>query len=387
MNKKILSTIFFVLTTLVSISAQAQDYPDYVITVKGDSIPCRITDPLIGRGRYKDSTMPAAVRITADRIKEYYISDGKQLYRTVYINDDKIPEFLRVLENGTISLYQEIDKYYSSLYGPGPSTIENWLVGKNTDHVIYFKKSSFNFKGAGRGKRKAEFAALLADNKKVYDKFLADDDFSFNEIQNIVHLYNTGEPYDGTYNGIGHIFGRNYIITPKNDTVFCGIKNDYFSGNYIFKRSYADRYVTIDSTNAKEFFLARDTSHFVLTNEPGNSGKIFLKRLEKGRINLYQKIVMTNKPPVDGLQSFLYISKGDAPLTPIMSGMYFPRHFDVRKYVQLKVFFNAIADNPGLSVACENAFNVPEADKAEVMRSYIKSYNMVSLSNNETGKQ
>ena len=37
---------------------------------------------------------------------------------------------------------------------------------------------------------------LLSDNKAVYDKFIADDKVSLKQIRNIIHLYNTGKPYE-----------------------------------------------------------------------------------------------------------------------------------------------------------------------------------------------
>jgi len=321
------------------------------------------------------------------------MSAYNRLYRAVYIDNGKLPTYLPYAEKGKINLYYRVDTSSNKITQFGTNTttmsraVVRWFAGKDSADYVHDLNVVFLSATKTKKRMKSAFALLLKDNPQVLNKFITDDKYDFEEVEKIVHLYNTGEAYDGTYHGTEHYSGRSYLVTPKNDTVFCSIKNDYFTGKYMFKPTKSNDFTVIDSANAREFFSARDTAHFTLINVPGMPGKTFLKQLEKGKVNLYQKTDVSTTLTVKSLPSFLYISKGDAPLTPIMSGMYFPRHFDVRKYVQLKVFFNAIADNPGLSVACKNAFNVPEADKAEVMRSTIKSYNMVSLSNNETGKQ
>jgi hypothetical protein len=33
------------------------------------------------------------------------------------------------------------------------------------------------------------------DNKDVYDRFITEDKFTASQIENFIHVYNTGEPY------------------------------------------------------------------------------------------------------------------------------------------------------------------------------------------------
>ena len=47
--------------------------------------------------------------------------------------------------------------------------------------------------------------------------------FGFNDIRNIVHLYNTGEQYNEDFGAV-NLNGVDYIITQKNDTIRCRIK-------------------------------------------------------------------------------------------------------------------------------------------------------------------
>ncbi|HAL82682.1 MAG TPA: hypothetical protein DCO83_10955 [Mucilaginibacter sp.] len=99
---------------------------------------------------------------------------------------------MTVVESGKINLYELITSTTS--YGANgtmySSSNTGWYVSKGTDTAILIKGTLL-----ARQKRKNEFADLLADNKTVYDKYMADDKFGFDEIRNLVHLYNTGEPY------------------------------------------------------------------------------------------------------------------------------------------------------------------------------------------------
>ena len=381
--KKIQLIVFFTLTVLLSINARAQQYPDYVITVKGDSIPCIITSPSFSMSRYQDSTMAVSEKITPDRIKEYYISSLAELHHAVYIEADKLPTYLTCAEKGRINLY-----YYLQTVSVGKSTmtVVKWFAGKDwADHADDFNVALLS-ETKTKKQRKSAFTLLLKDNPRVLNKFITDDDFSFEYIVKIVRLYNTGERYDETYNAARPFSVRNYIITQKNDTVFCRIKNDYFTGKYMFKPSGEENFITIDSAHAREFFYARDTSHFALVNEPGLPGKTFLKQLEKGRVNMYQKTLISDDLVLKELQSSLYISKGDGPLILISSRANSARKFEI-KYAQLKIFFDDIADNAGLLSSCKKALDRSEMNKDEVIRYFIQSYNDLYLANNKPRQQ
>lgn len=184
--KLLLSTLVF---TVITVNIKAQDY---VITVKGDSIPCRISAPLIGKMKYKVDSMGESKKIKPDEIREYYIARKNDRERAVYKDSTGRPWFMTVIEKGRISLYQVITIYYHN--GLTTSSTE-WYVGKGSDYVSDLKTSSL-FSLKSKRKRKDIFAEMLKDNKAVYDKYMADDKFSFKQIRNLVHLYNTGQPLD-----------------------------------------------------------------------------------------------------------------------------------------------------------------------------------------------
>ncbi|WP_342645220.1 hypothetical protein [Mucilaginibacter sp. CSA2-8R] len=45
-----------------------------------------------------------------------------------------------------------------------------------------------------RKERKSELVQMLADNPAVLEQFYKDEIFTFKELRNIIHLYNTGQP-------------------------------------------------------------------------------------------------------------------------------------------------------------------------------------------------
>lgn len=157
---------------------------DYVITVKGDTLKCSISFPLIGPSKYK---VPGGESEKLDhaKIKEYYITRKDLLKRVVFMGDKTKSDFLEVVENGSISLYKIV-------YNNGKTSTVEWYVGKASDRVSALKTSGL-FLGKSRKDRKDDFAEMLQDKPEVYNKYMAENKFSFNAIQNLVHLYNTGK--------------------------------------------------------------------------------------------------------------------------------------------------------------------------------------------------
>jgi hypothetical protein len=376
-----------------------------VITVNGDSIRCLLS---AGGTEYTDSATAVVEKIKSDRIKEFYDNEQRRLCGAVYINDKKSTiYYLAYAEKGTINLYYYYTDgsrypgwptyvsphvYNGTHYGRGAFGLGVtgraqiiWYVGKGSDNHVQDLNGPVSFSTKSRKEKKEDFALLLKDNPEVYNKFLTPEYYNLDHIQEIVHLYNTGERYDGTSDGAPLIPDRSYIITQKNDTVFCRIRNDYFTGKYMFKLAKQDNFNVIDSANAREFFYARDTSHFALVNEPGVPNKVFLKQLEKGKVNFYQKTQLSNDLVKKELQSSLYISKGDGLLILISTRANSARKFEI-KSAQLNVFFNTIADNKDLLSSCKKALDASDMTKDEVIRFFIQNYNSLYLADSNTGR-
>jgi hypothetical protein len=200
MKKISTSAFMLIVLCLFTTSAIAQN-TDYVITVQGDTLACKITElGWVHNGNYKTAQMKSKKQILLKEIKEYYVSKHNVIYRKVYKRADKpnAAEYLTVLENGKINLYEEIyytpDMHQNSFKYDNSST--RWYIAKGSDTVKVLKNSDLSlatlfFKS--KEKRKGDFEQMIMDNKEVYDKYLADDKFSFKQIRTLIHLYNTGE--------------------------------------------------------------------------------------------------------------------------------------------------------------------------------------------------
>lgn len=186
MKNLITKASLFIIAITLAFNANAQS--DYVITVKGDSIACKVSTPLIGSVKYKDATMSESEKIKPDEIKEYYIARKNILHRSVFSDSSSKPVFMTVVEKGKISLFEMV---YTTYNGVTSTSTTAWYVSKGSDYVSDLKTSSL-FMGKARQKRKDDFAEMIMDNKDVYNKYKTDDKFTFNQIKNLVHLYNTG---------------------------------------------------------------------------------------------------------------------------------------------------------------------------------------------------
>jgi hypothetical protein len=189
---KILITKAIICITAITLTFNAKAQTDYVITVKGDSIACKVSTPLIGGPKYKSDAMNKSEKIKPDEIKEYFIARKNLLTRSVFVDDAPDSQFLTVIEKGKISLFELVNSVYN---GMSTTTTTTWYAGKGTDHVSALKTSALFF-NKGRQQRRDNFAEMVADNKDVYDKYKAEDKFSFKQIRNLVHLYNTGKPFE-----------------------------------------------------------------------------------------------------------------------------------------------------------------------------------------------
>ncbi|NHA03900.1 hypothetical protein G7092_08840 [Mucilaginibacter sp. HC2] len=182
--KKAATCIIAVLFTL-GVKAQNQDY---IITTKGDSIPCTIKIPLItcGDGNYKTSANGPSVKIKPDEVKEYYISKKNSLYRSVIKEGKTKPEFLLVLETGKISLYEETtDVYVNNTV----TKVTKWYVTKGSDIAQPLKTDDLVM-SKSKKQRKGEFTTLISDNDAVYAQYTSENKFSFKRIRNLVQQYN-----------------------------------------------------------------------------------------------------------------------------------------------------------------------------------------------------
>jgi len=195
MNLK--KSIVFGLLALLTIHVKAQSN-DYVITTSNDTLNCKISISFFTKNySYKLSQEGKSIKIKPTEIKEYYLSNKKDLFMAFYLEKKDKPEYFKVLEKGKILLVEQVtSQTFAGPMGTAPTTYTNqeWFITKGTDTVKELKHNSIKFTGESRNSRKSNFEEMIADNATVLDKYKTEDKFSFKQLRNLVHLYNTGEP-------------------------------------------------------------------------------------------------------------------------------------------------------------------------------------------------
>lgn len=177
-------TLILTIISLTKINAQERDY---LITNKGDTIFRKISLPFLGSPSYKETdSSRETIKIKPDSVKEYFVARKNLLQRSVHKPDNDKPMFFHVIEKGKIYLYEVV-------YNNNRTSTTLWYVSKGDDIVQEIKTSDWFVLGKSKKARKDVLAGMLYDNKEVYNKFVADDSFSFDQIRNLVHLYNTGQ--------------------------------------------------------------------------------------------------------------------------------------------------------------------------------------------------
>lgn len=175
-----------------SLAAIAQNN-DRVITVKNDTIPCKIIlKRLFGTYKYTTTDSSNAIKIDKDNVTEFYSADKKIWFRKIYASKGTFIAhdlMMKVLERGKISLYEtwvRVNGVTNTL----------WYATKNSDTGIYIKTDAMAII-SGTRKGKKIFITYLADNKPIQEKYIADDNPEIDEIRRLVHWYNTGEQISG----------------------------------------------------------------------------------------------------------------------------------------------------------------------------------------------
>ena len=371
---KVFITNALIFITAITLTFNANAQSDYVITVKGDTIYCKISSPIFGDLKYQGAAMSESKGISFYEIKEYYIAKDKILNRAVYLPEHRLPQFMTVLESGKINLYEQTINYTQVSSAPGgmsySTSSTEWFVGKGTDTVKGLKYDDLTLTPSFKSKksRKNDFAEMLKDNKTVYDKFNADDKFSGGEIRNLIHLYNSGlynivQAYEPPQ--------KDYVITKNKGTIFCEIEPATFSTPARYKADPKDRFAKIDTT-ITEYFLANNSSIYVLKTLPKNKRPEVIKCLVEGRINLYAYSL--NNASKDS-EASLYANKGPGDLVQIKHSF---KHADND---DKKAFADLISDDPGLS---EKFKNLPY-DFASVL-DCVKMYNSAHSTNDKPTK-
>lgn len=190
------SAILLVLFSATHLFAQ-----DYMITKNGDTIKCSITGPSTwGFYKYKTAENAEAAKIRTSEVKEFYMAEKKTLTHVVFIKKKKyvMSLFMPVVEKGKINLYEVTTgayMYYGATGTSSYNTTKVCYISKGTDTVSELKTNVI-FNSEFRQSSEDKFAEMIKDNAAVYNTYITNNEFSFKELRNLIHMYNTGLPYE-----------------------------------------------------------------------------------------------------------------------------------------------------------------------------------------------
>ncbi|HVW14179.1 MAG TPA: hypothetical protein VHB54_10160 [Mucilaginibacter sp.] len=190
-NRAIFIALILLSIPFCSVFAQNPSF-NYVLTTNGDTIKCNFKKPFMGMLRYQPLGSDKFIKITTDKIKEYYNTKDSATVVATFLPDQAYPEFVNLLERGTINMYEKIVVTYNKY---GTTTTYYWYVNKGFDALKELKATTI-FTDGSRKERKKMFGDLIADNEPLKAQFEADNDFSLKRLQYYVHEYNrykTGE--------------------------------------------------------------------------------------------------------------------------------------------------------------------------------------------------
>ncbi len=158
--------------------------------------------------KYKTDKMADYEEVNPYQVKQYFHHKDKVPHRLVTLDSEKKVLYLGLLEEGEINLYEQTIKSQMGAAAPGVGPTVNygavsggllstyslidWYAEKGLESPVYVKSNRVII-NKGRSERKADFISLISDKPAVLDEFKKDNDYSFDTIRDIVHLYNTGE--------------------------------------------------------------------------------------------------------------------------------------------------------------------------------------------------
>ena len=164
-----------------------------------------------------------------------------------------------------------------------------------------------------------------------------------------------------------NLFAQDYVITQKGDTIFCKLKWDFLKSHYKYKSNPKDDYHFVNDTAVVEFYVAKDSTHWVLRTIPNGDYLADVVLLERGKINLYRYILSYSTRETE---TFWYASKGNDNLIQIKHFSLSITGFTHSQKTEKKAFLDLVSDKPTLMDKLTlNHFDI------ENIHNYIKMYN------------
>ena len=343
---------------LVTVSALKGQKIDYVITNDGDTLKGQFTGK-----KFKADNRVKAQSVDVMDYKETYNAKDNVMRRAVITPGAHQPAFLEVVENGKIDLYKKIAYGISAtfvIHGGvtyGATQEVNYYAAKENDSLkeLEYREPSF----IAKKKRMSVLSEMFKDKTDIYNQFIADDKFGLGQIRSFIHFYNTGRLF------------RDYVIKENTDTLYCELEPSTFNTMGRYRVNTKDRFIKID-TSITEYFLAKDSSTYILKTLPKKNRREYVKCLAHGRVNLYAYSL--NNTAADN-EASLYASKDSDYLIQIKNA------FSHSEKKEKKGFADLLSDNPAL---CEKFQNTQYSFTSVLI--YVKMYNGDYLAKNKPAK-
>lgn len=161
----------------------------------------------------------------------------------------------------------------------------------------------------------------------------------------------------------------NYVITNKGDTIHCElIKGLFGKVRYQPVTATDGKYIKVTPKEIKTYYFAKDSSTYAAVALPGNTDAEYLKWVEQGKINLYEKVTTSTSGYVTSYNYFWYVSKDGSPLKELKSNTMFN---DGGRKVRKGIFMDMIADDAPLL----DKFNAEDKFSFEQLQTYVHQYN------------
>ncbi len=173
-----------------SSTAQESVLNDYLVSVKGDTLKCMLKKVFLSsKMKYRTDTTSKYSDVDPSQFIKYH-RQGEEYTNKLAILDEKL-RYLPIIEEGKINLFEKITVSYNPQTHLSQSKYD-WYVAKGTDTLTHLKTNGL-LALKSRKERKSELVQMLADNPAVLEQFYKDESFTFKELRDIIHLYNTGE--------------------------------------------------------------------------------------------------------------------------------------------------------------------------------------------------
>jgi hypothetical protein len=183
-----------VVSTIDGDSTQNEAIKEYVITKAGDTIPCKIKFGLFNILKYQPLDGNRIVDLIPTTIKEYFSRRDKNPMIAKVLPKAMAAKFVKRLEHGAISLYEEVNS------SPGGMTSGGHMYGGSANIYWYAEKSgklyliknnNNLFVKISKKEQNAAFDQLIADDPDVFKEFKEKKDYSWDEIQLTISTYNS----------------------------------------------------------------------------------------------------------------------------------------------------------------------------------------------------